>query len=171
MVEAAAVIPLLVLFYGILVFVFREYDLKASLMASSQAEALRGTLHQCRAEDTETQRAHHELWRAPSNARWSQQPRVGRVLDIAGMRTSMEARGMKSVARSEGKATNSPLSQMVRERLLVAESQVYCVPLGLGENNDYQPLAKSTTRAIVDDVIAAALRALREIFDRKLITK
>jgi len=164
MVEAAAVAPVIVLFYGLLVFVYNEYDEKQSLMAISRYQSVRGSVHQCQSTEPGAEASGKVPLESLDSAVRS--PYVLRSLEIAKMTNFVEARGMKSTAKNTGTATNAPLSQLLRERALTAESEVYCVPLGLGENSDYTKLAIRTTKTLVDDVIGPVLAILKAIFNK-----
>jgi hypothetical protein len=167
LVEASAVMPVILIFYGLMVFVFREYDVKTTLMAKSRDAAFRGALHQCGA-GAEVDRASADLARVPGYGSPEKAAYSRRVLDGAEMETFVTARGMKATSMSRDTVTNAPLSQLVRTRELTASSQVYCVPLEIqqvaaritGVPGASRQESLSLARALVDGVLAALISVL-----------
>jgi len=164
MVEAAVALPLIVFFYGLLVFVYNEYDVKQSLMAKSRYESVRASVHQCPVNDADAPTENGFDGRSVDAA--IRRRYIMRILETANMEGFVETRGMKSIAKNTKTATNAPLSQMLRERSLAAESSVYCVPLGLGENSDYSKVAIRSSKRLVDDVIGPVLAILKAIINK-----
>jgi hypothetical protein len=168
LVEASLVMPVIVIFYGLMVFVFHEYDLKGSLMATTRLQAFQTALHQCKGSDdiapTAAGFTRVDAFEGATRAQY-----VSAILDGAGARAYVATGGMKATATTHGVASNSPLSQVVRERDISSESEVFCVPRSMGgAGNAFVAPARRQAVALVDRVLGPILSALRVLFNEKL---
>jgi hypothetical protein len=166
LVEAAAVMPVLVIFYGILLFVFHEYDLKGSLMAATRHEAFRMSLRQCQ-DASDPKQTEVGFGGVPSFESSVRSPYAPDVIQGSRLRPYVETRGMKAIAMATGTATNAPLSQAVRSRTISSESEVFCVPRSMGGGQDYVPPARTAAIGLVETIMGPALDLLRKLFDTK----
>jgi hypothetical protein len=132
LVEAAVVMPLVVMFYGLMAFVFSEYEVKQRIVAKSRYEAFRSSLHQCVSDGgPDVGNLDPTLSTLGTLAGFGDVGTfayVPAVLSGATMQSFVVARGNRTTVTSRGLATNAELSNVVRTRDLTAVSQVYCNP-------------------------------------------
>jgi hypothetical protein len=163
LVEAAAVMPVLVIFYGLMIMAFRERDLKQTLMAESRNRGFSSTLHQCRAVTVEAPSFGLEKvagYTSVGTHGW-----VSGLIKGASMQSFVVERGNKTTTTSKGVATNAPLSNMVRTNELSATTQVYCVPLDIQQvappGARMAVSSMSSTTWLVDALVGALLLRVR----------
>jgi len=172
LVEAAVVAPVLVLFYGILVFVYREYEVKQGLILQSRHTAFKSALTQCQGLSPGEEHGLQDrgLNEAPGFAAWSAQRYVPLVADYARMAPFLLDRDVDATVTLTGVATNEVLSNMVRSRTLKSMSQVYCAPkdilqtgaTGIGESP--QVLSRRTAYTLTNALMGELVRFVRVFF-------
>lgn len=159
--------PVVVIFYGFMVFAFDEYDRKGALMAESRHQAMRTALHQC--QGGEASAAETSLDGVPSYDAAVRADYVGGILANARLRSYVETRGMKATARAVGTATNAHLSRLIYTRAMASESQFFCVPRTLGGNgNGFVAPARQGALDMVEQAIGPVLRLLRAILNERI---
>lgn len=165
MVEAAVVMPVLIMFYGLSVFIYQCYEAKSSVLAETRHEAFRAALHQCEGTGAPRRTATD----APSLANALGAPYVDEILNHVNVTPYMEIHGMKATSRAEVNATNAPLSRNVLTHTFNSESQVFCVPRTIGgSGTSYVAPARRESVSQAYRGLGSIIDELRVLFNEKI---
>lgn len=169
MVEAALVMPVILMFYGLFVYMRDIYEVKSQVLATTRHQSVRTALHQCQGG------AAPGLAGAGFNGVTAftdsqNAPYAKEVMNGARIQSYVETHGMKSKALTQKAATNAPLKSVdPSSHTFNSESQVYCVPRTIGGSGpSYVEPARKQALAVVDRAIKPVIDELREIFNEKL---
>jgi len=166
LVEAAAVMPVLVVFYGVMVFVFKEYELASILASKSRHAAFLTALQRCRdGHDLDVSRVPFDA--LPGYERIKAAPYVDEVLRDLHIGTFVDTRAMTAHAVATDIATTAGISQVLREKKLTAESAVTCVPTGFAGGSPYGRVARAGSLSLVRNVMGSWLDVLRHLFETR----
>ncbi|WP_394827219.1 hypothetical protein [Pendulispora albinea] len=123
--EASVVMPVIVIFYGLIIFAYNNITVKQESMLVTRHKAFQNSLRSCPSGGERGSGGFDSLVGGASRVGGEQ----GRTAVAQGNLASVIAGGFTSTTMIERRvATNAPLTSMVRRNMQTTTSYVYCSP-------------------------------------------